>query len=230
MVLLAEAKNITYECFNLDALEETALIVGQAFSGSDPMAIIQNLSVQDFQHYVEMLEEWLADADLSVIARDKTSGKVAGALIAGDFAADSPLEVEQVSHKFAPIFALFQSLEDSYKQDKLIKQNEYLHLYMLAVAPQNRGKGIAHTLVSTALELGMKRGYEAALTEAANPISQHIFRKAGFVPRHEIRYSQFVYERDGFRPAPGHRVFEGIVNASGTVLMDKLLHNSGFTA
>lgn len=213
MALLVETKNITYECFRLEDLEETAIAVGQAFSGSDPMAIAQNLSVQDFQHYIELLGEWLVEANLSVIAKDRASSRVVGALIAGDFAAESPLEIGQISHKFTPIFALFQSLEDAYKQGKSIARNEYLHLYMLAVVPQSRGKGVAHTLVSTALGLGRAQGYKTALTEAANPTSQHIFRKAGFVPRHEILYSQFVYE--------DNLVFAEVTNADRTVLMDK---------
>lgn len=216
MTRLMERNNITYEHFNLKLLEGTALVVGKAFSSFDPMAVAQRLSVQDFYKHIQLLGRWLAEAGLSIIAKDQESGQVIGALIAGDFAADSPLEMEQISEKFAPIFCLFQSLEDAYKQDKQIDVHEYLHLYMLAVAPQHWGQGIAQTLVSTALSYGAKQGYKTALTEAANPTSQHIFKKADFVPRDEILYGQFTYK--------GDRVFESITKDVGTVLMDKSLN------
>ena len=216
MTPLMETNKITYECFNLKFLEETACIVGQAFSAFDPMAIAQGLSVQDFYQYITSLGEWFSDAGLSVIAKDQESGQLIGALIAGNFASDSPLEIEQISSKFAPIFHLFQSLEDSYKQDKQIGPHEYLHLYMLAVAPQHQGKGIAQALVAITLAHGAKQGYKTALTEAANPTSQHIFRKADFVPHSEILYEQFTYK--------GNPVFETITDDGGVALMDKRLN------
>ena len=107
-------------------------------------------------------------------------------------------------------------MDDSYKQDKQIDLHEYLHLYMLGVAPEQRGKGIAQTLVSTTLEHGMEQGYKVAVTEAANQISQHVFRKTGFTPRCEISYGQFTYNGDS--------VFEAISEEGGTILMDKCLN------
>lgn len=216
MTLLMQANDIAYERFNIRSMEETALVVGQAFSGSDPMAIARGLSTRDFYQYIVRLGEWLSEAGLSVIARDRKSGRVVGALISGDFASTSPLDIEQVSSKFIPIFCLLQSLEDRYKKGKQIDLHEYLHLYMLAVAPQHRGKSIARTLVSVALEHGVGQGYKVALTEAANPTSQHIFSKAGFMPRFELPYGQFTYQDD--------RVFAAITNSGGVALMDKHLN------
>ena len=216
MTPLLEANNITYEPLSINLLEQTALVVGQSFSGFDPMAVAQELSVQDFYEYITLLGEWLTQAGLSVIAKNKESGQVIGALITADFASEPPLEVEKISDKFAPIFYLLESLDNSYKQGKQIDLHEYLHLYMLAVSPQHRGKGIAQTLVSTTLEHGIKQGYKVAVTEAANQISQHVFRKTGFTPRCEISYGQFTYNGDS--------IFEAISDEGGTLLMDKCLN------
>lgn len=216
MTPLIEVNNVTYEPFNINLLEQTALVVGQAFSGFDPMAVAQELSVQDFYQYIILLGKWLSETGLSVIAKDKESGQVIGALITADFASEPPLEVEKISDKFAPVFYLLESLDNVYKQDKQIELREYLHLYMLAVSPQHRGQGIAQTLVSTTLNYGAKQGYKVAVTEAANQISQHVFRKTGFIPRCEAQYGQFTYE--------GDRVFEAISDEGGTVLMDKFLN------
>lgn len=216
MTPLMEVNNISYEPLSRNLLEQTALVVGQAFSGSEAMTVAQGLSVQDFYQYITLLGEWLVEAGLSVIAKDKESGQIIGALITDDFASESPLEVEKISDKFAPVFYLLQSLDNSYKQDKQIGLYEYLHLYMLAVVPEFRNKGIAQTLVSTALEHGIKQGYKVAVTEAVNRTSQNIFKKAGFTPRCETSYRQFTYN--------GDRVFEAISDEGGTLLMDRWLN------
>ncbi|KST65552.1 GNAT family N-acetyltransferase [Mastigocoleus testarum] len=217
MTSLLEANNVTYEPFSINLLEPTALVVGQAFSGSDPIAVVQELSVQDFYEYILLLGEWLAELGLSIIAKDKESEQVIGALIAADFASEPPLEMGKISDKFAPIFHMFESLDNTYKQDKQIQFGKYLHLYMLAVSPQHRGKGIAQNLVSTTLEYGKKEGYKFAVTEAANQTSQHIFGKAGLIPRCKAMYSNFTYN--------DKRVFEVISDKGGTFLMDKHLNS-----
>lgn len=213
MQTIATVKDVRYGRLDMNSLEEVALLIGKSFSISDPMAIARQLSVQDFHAYILSLGAWLSAAGLSVVARDERSQQLIGALIAGDFAADSPLLAEQINDKFAPIFALLQSLEDYYKRSRDINLGQYLHLYMLAVLPQHRGKGIARTLVSVALEHGARQGFGTALTEAANPISQHVFVKAGFAPRQQVSYEEFTYR--------GKRVFASIADSGGTTLMDK---------
>lgn len=61
----------------------------------------------------------------------------------------------------------------------------------------------------------MRRGYRVAVTEATNKVSQHIFRKQGFVER-----AQRSYEAHRFG---GRQVFASIAERGGPMLMDKSL-------
>ena len=72
-------------------------------------------------------------------------------------------------------------------------------------------------MVRLCLENGVKKGYTTAVTEATGIISQHIFRKCGFVERHEIVYKDFTYE--------GENPFESIERHPSAILMDKALVN-----
>lgn len=61
----------------------------------------------------------------------------------------------------------------------------------------------------------MAKGYRLAVTEATNRVSQHIFRKLGFVERAELPYRK--YRRGGVP------VFASIAEHGGPMAMDRQL-------
>ena len=218
MKTLHETKTLRYEIFDLNSLDRMANVVARAFTQFDPMAIAQNLSLGEFADYIKLLGEWAEGEKLTVIARDKSSDEVVGAVIAGDFASSSPLDPENcasISPKFEPIVELLESLEAQYNQGKRIRAGEYLYVYMLAVSPDYQRQKIAQNLIQICLDNGIEKGFTRAFTEAANSVSQHIFKKLDFQPRHEIFYSEFTYK--------GVPVFANIEEHEGTILMDRLL-------
>lgn len=217
MQSLHETETVRYEIFERNSLDQLANVVAKAFIQFDPMAIAQNLSVEEFADYIKLLGEWIEQEQLTVIARDKSSDEIVGAVIAGDFASDSPLNPDSndISAKFDPIVELIEELETRYKKDQQIKLGEYLHVYMLAVSPNHQRKKIAQNLLQVCLNNGVKKQFNWAVTEAANSVSQHIFGKLDFVPRYQISYQEFTHQ--------GIRVFAKIKGHEGTILMDKLL-------
>jgi ribosomal protein S18 acetylase RimI-like enzyme len=90
-----------------------------------------------------------------------------------------------------------------------------LHLFLLGVDQGSTGNRVAQKLVMACLENGRRRGYRLAVTEATNKISQHIFRKQGFVEREWRSYRDYRYE--------GQATFMSIADQGGPVLMDKVL-------
>ena len=218
MKIIHETETLSYEIFNLNSLNPLANLVGKAFINSDPMAIAQQLSLEEFADYIKLLGKWTEKQRLTIIAKDKLTDEVVGAVLAGDFASDSPLtpeNSEHISNKFEPIVELLESLETQYKYGKQIRTGEYLHIYMLAVSPKYQGKQIAQNLIRICLDNGVAEGFSWAFTEAANSISQHIFRKLDFQPCHEILYRKFTHN--------GVSVFANIEGHEGTTLMDKCL-------
>ena len=83
-----------------------------------------------------------------MVARDVASGKLAGALIAEDFASPLPLEPENLSPKFQPIMSLVgQAWATSTAQGRTLSSGQYLHVLILATDRRYRGRGVAQQLV-----------------------------------------------------------------------------------
>jgi ribosomal protein S18 acetylase RimI-like enzyme len=74
---------------------------------------------------------------------------------------------------------------------------------------------VAQQLVAACLEHGARRGYRVAVTEATNKVSQHIFRKQGFVARVWRSYQTYRFD--------GRKVFGSIAEHGGPMLMEKSL-------
>lgn len=105
------------------------------------------------------------------------------------------------------------SLDKQYQGGRKIATGEYLHLFMIAVDEAFTGRGIAQRMVEACLANGRRRGYTHAVTEATGVVSQHVFRKLGFVERVRVSYQDYRYE--------GRAVFERIREHEGAVLMDR---------
>lgn len=130
--------------------------------------------------------------------------------------ASPPLEgLDKLSPKFDPIFDILGQLDTEYWGGQTARHGEALHLFLLGVSERAAGHGIAHQLVAECLKHGASRGYRLAITEATNKVSQHIFRKQGFVPR-----VQRFYQTHRFN---GRQVFASIADHGGPMLMDKSL-------
>jgi ribosomal protein S18 acetylase RimI-like enzyme len=123
--------------------------------------------------------------------------------------------MDQLSPKFEPIFDILGQLDAEYRAGRPPSPGESLHLFLLGVAESVAGRGVAQHLVTTCLEYGARKGYQLAVTEATNKVSQHIFRKLGFADR--VRRSYFNHR------FAGRAVFESIAEHGGPILMDRSL-------
>ena len=215
MKLLKETPGVRYELFDLSARDEMALLVSEAFIRYEPMAVAQNFSQKEFIEFINLLAPKAEKKKLTITAKDKATEKIIGTLIAEDFVSPLPSGMEKLSEKFGPIFALLDELDGRYKQKRDIKLGDCLHVYIVAIDQLRHGERSAQTLIGVCLENAIRQGYKVAVTEATGLISQHVFRKLGFVDRHEILYKTFAYE--------GRQVFESIAGHTGTILMDKVL-------
>jgi ribosomal protein S18 acetylase RimI-like enzyme len=92
---------------------------------------------------------------------------------------------------------------------------ESMHLFLLGVAREFSGRGVAQHLIAECLANGARRGFRLAVTEATNKTSQHVFRKQGFGERVHRSYKDHRFE--------GQAVFGSIADQGGPILMDKHL-------
>jgi len=94
MKLLREMQGVRYELFEMDALDEMALVVAEAFRRDEPMTVARDVPRHVFVDFVKLLAPKARREELTVLARDQETGRVIGAMIADDFAS-APPEVRQ---------------------------------------------------------------------------------------------------------------------------------------
>jgi GNAT superfamily N-acetyltransferase len=208
-----EEKGIAYKIFEFSELQNMALVIGESFSSSEPMAVSQGISVLEMTDLVKQFGDRAAQECLTIVALEQETKQIIGVLLANDWGARSTDKTILPSQKFKPILAILDELDTRYKQGKKIEANEYLHLEFLAVSKNYRGKNIAHNLVAFCLENAINKKYKIAVSTVTNHTSHHIHQKLGFQDCLEIPYKAFSYENQ--------KVFASIPNS--IVFMDRCL-------
>ena len=215
MILLRQTQGISYGLAEATDVGEMTDLLAGVFSRSEPLAMATGLTFDEMQTIVGHLGQRIADAGLSVIARDQQSGTLIGASLTDDFAIPAPENIDVLPGKFRPIAEILEGLDQQYRKTHRINPGEVLHLLMVAIAPDSGGKGVASMPLTLTLEYGQQKGYVKAVGEVTGKASQHIFRKHGFVERFSIHYSDFQYQ--------GKRVFNSIGEHEAVILMERTL-------
>jgi ribosomal protein S18 acetylase RimI-like enzyme len=192
--------------------DEMAQLLGEAFSHRDPPAMATGLTPSEFQGFVRLFFPRAGADGLTMVARSSETGEMIGALLTEDPVSPSPDGMDQLGAKFNPIFDILEQLGEEYRRGRTVSPGESLHLFLLGVAERFAGQGVAQHLVAACLENGARRGYRVAVTEATNKVSQHIFRKLGFVERVRRSYRDHRFN--------GQAVFASIAEHGGPILME----------
>lgn len=93
-----------------------------------------------------------------MVARSAATGEMVGALLAEDSGSEPPAGLEQLSPKFDPIFDILGQLDAEYSSGQARRRGESVHLFLLGVALDHAGKGIAQQLVEECLANGRVQG------------------------------------------------------------------------
>ena len=215
MIRDCEHMGIVYGVADDSDLADMTRLLAAVFSRHDPPAIATGLTPAEFEDFVRLLCPGVATAGLTIVGRSSETGELAGALLTEDSASPLPSGIERLSRKFEPIFDILGQLDADYRHGRPVASGESLHLFLLGVAEAFGGRGVAQQLVTACLDNGARKGYKTAVTEATNTVSQHIFRKQGFVDRVQRSYRDHRYE--------GRAFFAAIDGHVGPILMDRPL-------
>jgi len=210
-----EPQPIAYGLYTAQDAPEMARLLGEVFSRRDPPAVAVGLTPVEFAAFVDLFCPQAAVEGLTIVARHAGTREMVGALLTEDSASALPDGMERLSPKFEPIFDILGQLDTEYRADRPVRPGESLHLFLLGVAESVAGRGVAQHLVATCLEHGARQGYQRAVTEATNTVSQHIFRKLGFTERVRRSYGSHRFA--------GRAVFASIAEQGGPMLMEKTL-------
>lgn len=206
---------IEYDVYVSSDAEAMAKLLGEVFSRYDPPAVAAGLTTSEFEAFVRLLCPKAAAEGLTIVARLAGTGELIGVLLTEDSASALPEGIDRLSAKFDPIFDILGQLDMEYRSGQPVRPGESIHLFLLGVSDRVAGRGVAQQLVTACLEHGRRRGYRVAVTEATNKVSQHIFRKQGFVARVQRSYEAHRFD--------GRQIFASIAEHGGPILMDKSL-------
>lgn len=206
---------IEYGLYVPSEAEAMAKLLGEMFSRYDPPAVAAGLTASEFEVFVRLLCPKVAAEGLTIVARLAGADDLVGALLTEDSASALPDGMDRLSAKFDPIFDILGQLDTEYRGGQAVRSGDSLHLFLLGVSDRVAGRGVAQQLVAACLEHGTRRGYRVAVTEATNKVSQHIFRKQGFVARGQRSYEAYRFD--------GRKFFASIAEHGGPILMDRLL-------
>lgn len=213
MIVLETVAEVEYGLLEQIEVEEMVGLLAEAFSRYDAPAVAVGLSAADVERLVSRFGQKALSENLTVLARETSSGELVGGLLVEDFGTPPPEGLELSVPTFAPIGALLDSLDSQYRAARRIVAGTHLHLFMLGVADRASGRGIAQKLIATCLTNGKARGYGHAITEATGSVSQHVFRKLGFRDILFASYKDFLFN--------GEAVFSSIVGPEATILMER---------
>lgn len=213
MIPLREVAGVQYGICESADVRELIRLLGEVFSLYDPPAIAVGITAPEFEAFVQLFSVSAGDDGLTIVARSADTHQMIGALLTEDSASPPPEGTEHLSRKFDPIFDILGQLATTYRDGTAPRPGEVLHLFLLGVARSAGGRGVAKQLVTTCLANGLTRGYRLAVTEATNSVSQHIFRKLGFIERVRQSYRDHRFE--------GKAAFASIEAHMGPILMDK---------
>jgi hypothetical protein len=169
--LLHEVSGIEYRVCLPDDTHEIGRLLAENFIKHDPPAIAVGLTPDEFEAFVTL---WLpgAGADgLTIIARDRGTGQIAGALLTDDAAAPPPQGIEGLSEKLDPIFDLLGQIDTDYRDGRTILPGQYLHLFLLGVAEQFTRRALDGSLLQRACEMEPPRDTHPQLPR--QPIPYH---------------------------------------------------------
>lgn len=195
--------------------EDIVRLLAQVFSHSDPPAVAMALSFEEMKQFLQLVVPNVIADELTAVARSKDTGKVAGVMLSDDFASPLDLDLGQISAKLLPILSMLDILDEQFRREKTISAGQYLHLFMLGVDREFAGRGVGQGVVKACVKNAVHKGYRVALTEATGRVSQHIFRKNGFVDRFAVSYQDFTYQNK--------TVFASIQEHETAVLMERAL-------
>jgi len=206
---------IEYSVCGPEDTPDMVRLLAESFTQHDPPAVAVGLTSDEFGAFVELWSPAAGVDGLTIVARDVATGQLAGALLTDDAASPPPQGLDSVSEKFDPIFDLLGQIDAEYRNGRTIDEGQYLHLFLLGVAEEFTRRMIGQHLVAACLASGALKGYTSAVTEATNPVSQHIFGKLGFEKRAERSYGEYRLD--------GTPVFASIAEHGGPMTMDRIV-------
>ncbi|XP_076044066.1 arylalkylamine N-acetyltransferase-like 2 [Oratosquilla oratoria] len=206
--------------------EEVVAFMASHFYPREPLSTGLHMTYEDNKEWIHgSVREW-SQSGASVVAREKTSGKIVGTLLATvltkeqsstfDEAITSPKIKVKTLHT---VLSVLEEAVDFYEQYDVTK---ILELAMITVSAEYAGRGIGKKLVQIAERNGKELGCELATAQATAIPSQKMLERLGYESQYTMDYESFeiagerVFDMDRMLGTPSAKVMAKRLVEPGT--------------
>lgn len=164
----------------------------KSFCDSEPITKQIHIDYQEYEPFAKAVVLKGVKDGLSKVAIDQHN-KIIACCIADDIT-DPFVPNLSLYPKLKPILALLQELSKSFLQGKKFLKGKILHVWIAAVDPLYRGKGLSTQVEMACIEAGAKKGFDFAYAEFTSPISENVTHQFKNVEVHnQINFSDFKF-------------------------------------
>jgi len=206
MTIPLEKKGIQYEFLTKTSAEEVAVVVTDTFLNHEPVISSLGVNREDYLFCAKVYCADAAEKGLSLMARDRNSGEIAGFIICEDLVTEwNQDEDAKLISLIAPALSLVHDLEQKFLLEKNFEKGQCLHIFQVGVLHGFQGKSIATTLIQETVDVAREKGYLYAAADCTGPVSQRCHQKCGFTQQDSIDFRSFDFE--------GKRIFSKLEGA-----------------
>jgi hypothetical protein len=144
----------------------------KSFCDSEPITKKLNINYKEYEPFATEVVQKAAKEGMSKVAIDKKN-KVVACAIAEDL---SDPFIPHLAHypKMKPIISLIGQLSEPFIAGKRFTKGKIVHVWIAAVDPAYRGKGLSTEIDMACIEAAARKGYDFAYAEFTNHISENV--------------------------------------------------------
>jgi ribosomal protein S18 acetylase RimI-like enzyme len=211
-IILKKVKGIVYEILQEKDLEETIVLLSDIFTRGEPSVRYFGITPKEYYYFAQLYCKKGIEEGLSIIAKDKDTGKIVAFLLSEDFDSSAPEGIEKIDRKIAIDMAIVDALEEEAKAARKEGERRF-HIFFGGTDKEYVNRGIMTTLIEESIKLAKRKKFTNIIAEPTGLATQHIFKKFGFEQQKMIEYKKFVFE--------GKHIYETFEGPIGIILMEK---------
>lgn len=214
-IIVKEDNEIVYEIFQEKDLEETTKLFSEVFPRGETTVKYLKITPKQYYSVADLYCKKAIKEGLSMIARDKNTGKIVGFLLNEDFDSPKPEGIEKIDPIVAMDMSLIDVLEEDLKANKKEGEKRF-HLFLGGTDIGYENKHILSTLLEESIKLAKDKNFTSIIAEPTGFATQHIIKKLGFEKRNFIEYKKYQFEEKF--------IFENMEDCPiGIILMEKII-------
>ena len=213
-IIVKEDNGIIYEMFQEKDLEETTKLFSEVFPRGETTVKYLNITPKQYYLIADLYCKKAIKEGLSMVARDKNTGKIVGFLLNEDFDSPKPEGIENIEPIVAMDMSLIDDLEAELKANKKEGEKRF-HLFLGGTEVGYEKRHILSTLIDESIKLAKDKNFTSIVAEPTGFATQHIIKKLGFEQRNFIEYKKFQFQ--------GKFIFENMEGPEGIILMEKFI-------